>query len=369
MNSSGYGKVLAAFAAGLVLALGGAALYVKVAHRVTPGDNGASVSSSQSTTTQAAAQVTPDKLPDAGGSQPPPAVEPVATPVPTADPVTEAPVAASPKMESARPLPPPKAARKVKPQQHEEKPSQVTSQPRLLAQNTPPPAPREYYPAPPPDDPAPSQTPAASPAPAQDAGTPISASAAATPVAPPVTPPAPAREPRTVTIQSGTKLVVRLNQEISSDRAVSGDTFVGTLESPVVLNNALIAEKGSSVRGKIVTAQKGSRGGGSSSLTLVLTNINTTDGQQVGVETSYYQQQGPSSTRQNMEKVGGGAALGAIIGAIAGGGKGAAIGAGAGGAAGGGSVLLTHAKPAVLQSETKLDFELTRPVVITERLK
>ncbi len=64
----------------------------------------------------------------------------------------------------------------------------------------------------------------------------------------------------------------------------------------------------------------------------------------------------------------GGAALGAIIGALAGGGKGAAIGAGAGGAAGTGAVLLGKGKPAVIQNETRLTFELANPVTITEHL-
>jgi hypothetical protein len=66
--------------------------------------------------------------------------------------------------------------------------------------------------------------------------------------------------------------------------------------------------------------------------------------------------------------VGGGAALGAIIGAIAGGGKGAAIGSGVGGAAGAGDVLFTRGKAVVIPTETKLSFQLSAPVTITERL-
>ena len=81
-----------------------------------------------------------------------------------------------------------------------------------------------------------------------------------------------------------------------------------------------------------------------------------------------FDKQGPKSTTQDAEKIGGGAALGAIIGAIAGGGKGAAIGAGAGGAAGTGTVLATRGKAAVLPSESRLTFRLSAPVTITERI-
>jgi outer membrane lipoprotein SlyB len=86
------------------------------------------------------------------------------------------------------------------------------------------------------------------------------------------------------------------------------------------------------------------------------------------VETNQSLRKGPSNTNQEVMKMGGGAALGAIIGAIAGGGKGAAIGAGAGGAAGTGAVLLGHGKPAVIDNETRLTFELANPTTLTEKL-
>jgi hypothetical protein len=158
-----------------------------------------------------------------------------------------------------------------------------------------------------------------------------------------------------------------LSQEISTDRAIAGDSFLATLESPIVLENALIAEKGSRVRGRIVTSQKG-HGGGTAGLSLTLTDISTTDGQQVQIQTSAFREQGPHNTEGDLAKVGGGAALGALIGGVSGGGKGAAIGAGVGTAAGVGGVLLSRPKPAVLQQETKLDFEVSQPVSITERL-
>ena len=68
------------------------------------------------------------------------------------------------------------------------------------------------------------------------------------------------------------------------------------------------------------------------------------NGQDYPVVSSDYTMKGKGRGTNTAEKVGGGAALGAIIGAIAGGGRGAAIGAGAGSAAGAG-VQRRHARP------------------------
>jgi len=106
---------------------------------------------------------------------------------------------------------------------------------------------------------------------------------------------------------------------------------------------------------------------GLANLTLAVSEINTTDGQRVAVQTDSYEKWGNSSVKGDTAKVATGAALGAIIGAIAGGGKGAAIGAGAGGAAGTGVALGTRGAPVSVPSESVITFRLARPVTITEK--
>ena len=175
--------------------------------------------------------------------------------------------------------------------------------------------------------------------------------------APSASPPA----PHVVTLQSGTSLLVRLAETVSTDRKYAGDTFLATLETPLVIDGFIIADKGSKVSGKISAAQK-------TLLQLTVTEINTTDSQRVPVETSVFEKRAEEKRGQGAAKIGGGAALGAIIGAIAGGGKGAAIGAGAGAGAGTGAVLLGRNKSISLPAETQLTFQLARPVTITEKL-
>src|SRR5579884_1449969 len=208
---------------------------------------------------------------------------------------------------------------------------------------------------------------------AQYAGPSVPQQATASPNAPtPASPAPPAavpqRQPMTVTLEAGTPLTVRLDETLSTNTNYTGDTFRATLESPIIRDGYIIAERGSKVLGTIVNAEKAGRLSGVPELTLALKEINTTDHQQVQVETNTISRSGPSSARENTAKMAGGAALGAIIGAIAGGGKGAAIGAGVGGAAGTGAVFASHTKPAVIEAETQLTFRLSRPVTITEKL-
>ncbi len=184
---------------------------------------------------------------------------------------------------------------------------------------------------------------------------------------PPMVAPTPP-QPHTVTLPAGTNVMVRLGETISTERNYSGDTFRAALDRPIVLDGFVIADKGSKVLGKIVAADKAGKFEGTANLQVTLTEINTTDGQRVRIETGFFNKKGPSNTKEEAAKIGGGAVLGAIIGALAGGGKGAAIGAGAGGAAGTGAVALGKTKPSVIPSETQLTFQLTSPITITEHL-
>jgi len=181
----------------------------------------------------------------------------------------------------------------------------------------------------------------------------------------PVAPP----QPHVVTLQPGLNLVIRLGETLSTDHNFSGDTFRATLDRPLILDGFVIADKGSKVLGKIAGLDKAGKFDGTSNLQLSLTEINTTDGQRVRIQTAFLNRKGASpNTGQEAARVGGGAILGAIIGAVAGGGKGAAIGAGAGGAAGAGSVMLGKGRPVVIPTETQLSFQLSAPTTITERL-
>ena len=176
------------------------------------------------------------------------------------------------------------------------------------------------------------------------------------------------REPETVRIPAGTTISVRLSQTLNTDRVTSGESFSATLDSPLVINDIVLAEKGARVNGKIVESDKAGRVKGVAKLAIELTQIQLSDGQRLQLQTDPYVREGEHSNKTDAAKVGAGAALGAIIGAVAGGGKGAAIGAGAGGAAGTGVVLATRGKAAQIDVETRIPFRLRADHTVTEKI-
>jgi len=237
-------------------------------------------------------------------------------------------------------------------------------QPVIVARNE---VKTETPPIVPPPDPAP----APQPAPAEVVP-PTPAPAPEPPPPPPVVvkavslPDAPA--PHSVVLAAGTSLTVRIGETVSAARNQIGDTFVATLEQPLVIDGFIICERGSRVVGKVTQATPSGKGGGQSHLSLELTQLSTSDRQRVQIHTDPYTKSGSGSTGGDLAKVGAGAAIGAAIGAVAGGGKGAAIGAGAGAAAGTGGVLISNGKSVEVPVEARVTFRVKDPVTITEKL-
>jgi hypothetical protein len=170
--------------------------------------------------------------------------------------------------------------------------------------------------------------------------------------------------PLQVTLKAGTLISARTVEALSSEHNAAGDGFSATLDHPLVADGWVIAERGARLEGKVVEAGRGS---GQSHLVLALTQLRTSDGQRVPIETETFSKQAQASTGESAAKVAAGAVLGAAIGAIAGGGKGAAIGAGAGTAAGAAGAAATRSKAAALPPETLIQFRLKNSITITER--
>jgi len=181
--------------------------------------------------------------------------------------------------------------------------------------------------------------------------------------------PAVPKTPRTVTIPAGTLLTVRLNETLDSGRNEKDYTFRATLDAPLIINDLVIAERGSTQLGRIVDVGKAGRAS-NGHLALALTRLATSDGQTVDIETEVFSKTAEHSTdgKHTAKNAGVGAMVGAAIGAMAGGGKGAAIGAGAGAGIGAGSVALQRKTDAVLPSETRISFRLKSAVTLTEKL-
>jgi hypothetical protein len=195
------------------------------------------------------------------------------------------------------------------------------------------------------------------PPPPQQAPPPPQAQAAVAPA------PAPVPAGSQIVIPAGQSLLIRMIDGVDSKTNNVGDIFHASLETDLNVNGTLVARKGTDVYGRLANAKGAGRLAGSSELQLELTRM-VINGQDYPVVSSDYTLKGKGRGSNTAEKVGGGAALGAIIGAIAGGGRGAAIGAGAGSAAGAGVQVLTRGQQVKVPSETLLEFRLQQPVTV-----
>jgi hypothetical protein len=164
-----------------------------------------------------------------------------------------------------------------------------------------------------------------------------------------------------IEVPAGTSLVVRLIDDVDSERDSTGKTFRASIDEPVVIDERTVIPRGADVVAKLVADKQAGRLTGRTELTLDLQSV-TVNGRTVEVVTQEVIQQGKSRTAETATRTGGGAALGAVIGAIGGGGKGAAIGAVTGAAAGGAVQVLTKGPKVRIPSETRLTFTLQNPL-------
>ncbi len=199
------------------------------------------------------------------------------------------------------------------------------------------------------------QTPQSSAAPSGSSGS-APAQAAA-----PQTPPPPA----VVDLPAGTRVRVRLDQDLGSKISHAGDSFTATVADAVVINGTTVIPQGARAEGTVIDARPLGRIKGGALLEVRLERVHTQWGS-YPVATSTVERAERGKGKRTAMMGGGGAGLGAIIGGIAGGGKGALIGALAGGGAGTAGSAFTGNKQIFLPAETLLTFRLEHSVPITE---
>jgi hypothetical protein len=168
--------------------------------------------------------------------------------------------------------------------------------------------------------------------------------------------------PRTVTLWSGTPLIVKLNSAISTNHAAKGDYFWATLEKPIVRDGFIIADAGSPVKGEIIEAKHGGVFRRSADLRLVLIELHTTDKQTVPIESAYLDDRGHGRNPVTGTIR---SAFGATVGALT-------------GMRGDGSFVpdqdaeartVKNGRNITLPANTLLQFQLAAPVSLTEHAR
>jgi hypothetical protein len=171
-----------------------------------------------------------------------------------------------------------------------------------------------------------------------------------------------------VTIPRGTKIKIRLDNEIDSKESRDGDRFTATVLSPIRYADATI-------EGRIAKINESGKLTGKTELALAFDRIRLRNGRSGRMAAQVVKVYGEDSVKEVDEegnvksggrgkttavRTGGGAALGAIIGGIAGGGKGAAIGAAVGAGAGAASTAIQGSNKVKLESGTEILIRTTR---------
>jgi hypothetical protein len=169
-----------------------------------------------------------------------------------------------------------------------------------------------------------------------------------------------AQSTKKIYVPAGTRILIRMIDSIDSTKQKAGDRFTASLETNLVVDNIVVAPRGTTLYGRLVSAESAGRMKGSSQLSLELTDI-VIRGTAYPLLTSTYDVKGKGEGGNTTKKVLGGAGLGALIGGIAGGGKGAGIGALAGAGAGTAVAASKKGQQLAIPSETLLEFRLQQP--------
>jgi hypothetical protein len=183
--------------------------------------------------------------------------------------------------------------------------------------------------------------------------------------------------PRSFTINAGVKIRVRMNEQISSENARTGDRFTTTVVDPVYVNGVEVIPAGSRIEGRVTEAHRAERQSKAGTIAVQFISLQLPDGStriingslaDLSNETVTYdsegQVKGRSSTNRNIVFIGGGATVGALIGAIAGGGKGAGIGILAGAGLGVAGAYLAKGQEAVVKPGTEFGVVLNQSIAL-----
>jgi hypothetical protein len=160
---------------------------------------------------------------------------------------------------------------------------------------------------------------------------------------------APAATSGAVVVPAGTKLLVRMAQDIDSKRQKAGHKFTAKLEGDLVSGGVVVAPNGSTVYGVLAEAKSSGRLAGQSELTTVLTDI-MINNQLMPIATSAVK----AVSEQTAQKTVGRTARAAAIGGLIDGSEGARTGA----KVGVGASILTSGSQVYIPRGTLLEYTL-----------
>jgi hypothetical protein len=199
---------------------------------------------------------------------------------------------------------------------------------------------------------------------------------------PPATTPAPAAalqasSGKFITVPTGTRIGVILENGISTATAKPGDSIYFRTSFPITIENKVVIPVNSYMRGEVVESRRPGHVKGKGELRIRLTSLVLPNGYTVDLNAEPHSTDSPKVKTDDEGKMSGPggkgkdavsdvttvattAGAGAIIGDLSSGAKGAGIGAGVGGAAGLAAILLSRSPDAQLSRGSAMDLMLER---------
>ncbi len=180
------------------------------------------------------------------------------------------------------------------------------------------------------------------------------------------------------TLPEGTRIVLQLNDHLSTKSNTEGDKFTANVIQPVYQQDRLIIPKGSVVTGSISRILRPGRVKGKAVMNLLFQGIKVPGRGEMQIVASLARvdEEGNGGVQSENTVKGEGSAgrdtarvlrpglVGAGIGALAGGGKGAAIGGGVGAVVGIATIFTTRGKDLEMRRGSTLDIVLDRPLTL-----
>jgi hypothetical protein len=178
-------------------------------------------------------------------------------------------------------------------------------------------------------------------------------------------------------LEKGTRIVLQLNDHLSTKLNKEGDVFTASVVSPVYLRERVAIPKGSILTGSVSRLQRPGRFRGRAAMNLLFESIRVPGRTAVPLTATLVRMDpdgkpgpeggisGEGSAGRDAGTVAKPGLAGAGIGALVGGGKGAAIGAGIGAAAGLATVFATRGKDLELKRGATLEIVLDRPLPVS----
>jgi hypothetical protein len=166
-------------------------------------------------------------------------------------------------------------------------------------------------------------------------------------------------------LPTGTRIQVRMDNEINSKVASENDTFIVKISEPLKIRESVVLPIGTTIEGRVTKVKRAALGGKNGSLEVSFETLVSPTGEKQKIEGVLVNPLNTeSSSTVNALTIIGGTAAGAIVGATVKAQSGALIGAGLGAGVGTSIAFLRKGKEVRIKTDEEFEIKLTKNVTL-----